>query len=110
MVSSQHIRSDGELRCVSDIPTEKCEGSRSLRSDGVGLRMTETEKYKLGLSVQVLYANELSLVPSDMFRLGHVTIQRHTDSFSADNYSLPYLFPKKCTLHTSDRYISSAAD
>ena len=40
----------GGLRHVSDIPTEKCEGSRGLRSDGVGLRMTETEKYKLGFS------------------------------------------------------------
>ena len=44
----------GELRRVSDIPTEKCEGSRGLRSDGVGLRMTETEKYKLGLKVWFL--------------------------------------------------------
>ena len=41
----------GELHCVSDIPTEKCEGSRGLCDDGVGLRMTETEKYKLGLTV-----------------------------------------------------------
>ena len=38
------------MRCVSDIPTEKCAGSRGLRSDGVGLRKTESEKYKLGLS------------------------------------------------------------
>ena len=38
----------GELRCVSDIPTQKYEGSRGLRSDGVGLRMTELEKYKPG--------------------------------------------------------------
>ena len=37
-----------ELRCVSDIPTQKCEGWRGLRSDGVGLRMTE--KYKLGFT------------------------------------------------------------
>ena len=40
----------GDLRCISDSPTEKCEGSRGLRSDGVGLRMTETEKYKLGFT------------------------------------------------------------
>ena len=39
----------GELRCVSDIPTAKYEGLRGLRSDRVGLRMTETEKYKVGL-------------------------------------------------------------
>ena len=42
----------GELCCVSDIPTEKYEDSRGLRSDGVGLRMTESEKYKLGFSVK----------------------------------------------------------
>ena len=40
----------GELRRVSDIPTQECEGSRGLRSDGVGLRMTETEKHKLGFT------------------------------------------------------------
>ena len=40
----------GELRCVSDIPTQKYESLRGLRSDGVGLRMTETEKYKLGFT------------------------------------------------------------
>ena len=44
----------GELRCVSDIPTQKCEGLRGLRSDRVGLRMTETEKYKLGLRLVVV--------------------------------------------------------
>ena len=38
-------------RCVSDVPTQKYEGSRGLRSDGVGLRMTESEKYKLGLNI-----------------------------------------------------------
>ena len=42
---------DGDLRCVSDIPTQKYEGWRGLRSDGVGLRRTESEKYKLGLTV-----------------------------------------------------------
>ena len=41
----------GELRRVSDIPTQKYEGSRGLRSDGVGLRMTESEKYKLGFKL-----------------------------------------------------------
>ena len=40
----------GELRRVSDIPMQKCEGPRCLRSDGVGLQMTVMEKYKLGLS------------------------------------------------------------
>ena len=41
----------GDLRCVSDIPTQKYEGSRGLRGDvGVGLRTTESEKYKLGFS------------------------------------------------------------
>ena len=39
-----------ELRCVSDIPTQKYEGWRGLRSDGVGLRMTESEEYKLGFT------------------------------------------------------------
>ena len=39
----------GESRRVSDIPTQKCAGSRGLRSDGVGLRVTESEKYKLRL-------------------------------------------------------------
>ena len=35
----------GELRCVADIPTQKYEGSSGLRrSDGVGLRKTESEK------------------------------------------------------------------
>ena len=33
-VKSQHIRSIG--RCVSDIPTENCEGWRGLRGNGVG--------------------------------------------------------------------------
>ena len=39
------------LHRSSDILTQKCEGSGGLRSDGVGLRMTETEKYKLGLTI-----------------------------------------------------------
>ena len=43
----------GELRRVSDIPTQKYEGLRGLRSDGVGLRMTETEKYKLCLMLTI---------------------------------------------------------
>ena len=76
MVSRQHMRSIGavncrvlqlglpdwagnmaqsgnrgcELRSVSDIQTQKYEGSRGLRSDGVRLRMKESEKYKLGLN------------------------------------------------------------
>ena len=39
----------GDSRCVSNIPTQKYEGSRGLR-DGVGLRMTESEKYKVRFS------------------------------------------------------------
>ena len=39
-----------DSRFVSDVPTQKYEGSRGLRSDGVALRMTESEKYKLRLT------------------------------------------------------------
>ena len=48
---AQYGNPGGELRCVPDIPTQKYEGSRGLRNDGVGLRMTESEKFKLGLSL-----------------------------------------------------------
>ena len=41
---------DGELRCISDIPTQKYEDWRGLRGDGVGLRMMESEKYKPGFT------------------------------------------------------------
>ena len=46
------------------IPTDNCEGWRGLRSDGVGLRMTETEKYKLGLSPE---RSDRGLIPSQSF-------------------------------------------
>ena len=48
---AQYGNPGGELRRVSDIPTQKYEGWRGLRSDRVGLRMTESKKYKLRLSV-----------------------------------------------------------
>ena len=49
----------GDLRCVSDIPTQKYEGSRGLRSERVGLRTTESEKkYKLRLTLDFARSRE----------------------------------------------------
>ena len=48
----------GESRCISDIPTEKCVGWRGLRSDGVGLRVTQTEKYTFAAYLKDFWSNK----------------------------------------------------
>ena len=68
----------GELHYVSDIPTEKHEGSRGLRSDD-GLWMTEMEKYKLGLTL-ILFLLKGSLK-------GSLTMSHLFTSLTVDKHS-----------------------
>ena len=66
----------GELRCISDIPTQKCEGWRGLRRDGVGLRMTETEKYNPGFTRSRIKQHRFSYQCSDSTLLSLCRVQR----------------------------------